>query len=335
MTAMQALFYDGNEEVHVAEVPIPEPKDGEVLVRVLHSGVCQAEFAGHYHGDGSPKVQGHEYVGRVEHVGPGVQALRPGEAVMCYTCLPCGTCSVCRAGNTCVCPHRERPGQRGGFAEYAVGPEKRFLRIPEDFLNAHGTLLLDTFGMMYHGMRGMGIGPDSCTGVVGLLSYGFGAVAIARQYGARVIAFDASPCRRGIAEELGAEVTVDSRRDDLMDVVNEFTGGDLLTEVVECNDPEIAFESLFSWARPGGHICIEGHTGREFALNPNWITLKQLTVTGTPLFEPEELPAILDLARACNNKDSIITHRPRLEEAQAALADYARGEAGKVVFDLT
>ena len=61
------------------------------------------------------------------------------------------------------------------------------------------------------------------------------------------------------------------------------------------------------------------------------------TVTGTPLFEPEQLPKIIEIARNCENKDSIITHEPRLEEseAKAALSDYANGKAGKLAFDLT
>ncbi len=332
---MKALFFDGNQQIHIADVPAPMPKEGEALVRVLHSGVCQAEFLGHYFGKGSPNILGHEYVGRVEDVGPGVTNLCPGDTVMCNPFLYCGKCSVCRAGNTAVCPNKRQPGVRGGYAKYVAEDERGFLKIPEDFVSKYGVLLLDVFGMMYNGMYRLGIDKDSYTAIFGLLSYGFGGVAIARRYGAKVIAFDSSPYRRQIAEELGAEITLDSRRQDLKQVVMEITDGELFTEAVECNDPEIPFEDMFSWTRPGGHISIMGHTGRAFSLNPNWITLKQLTVTGTPLFEPEQLPEIIEIARACENKASIITHEPRLEEAQAALNDYAAGKAGKVAFDLT
>jgi len=329
---MKALYLDGGGKVHLENVPVPSPGAGEVLVRVLHSGVCQTEIR-YYLGEGAPRILGHEFVGRVEEAGPGVEAFARGDAVMCYPSLPCGRCAVCRSGHATVCPHNT--GLRGGFAEYIAADARFFLKVPEDFANRHGVLLYDVFGMMYRGMEPLGIGPDSCTAIVGLQPYGLGGVAIARQMGARVVAFDASDYRRRIARELGADLTLDGRAENLRAAVMEATGGEFFTEVVECDDPAIPFKDLFDWVRNGGRLCLMGHTKKPISISPDWVTTRKITVSGAPRPLGEQLPEILEIARKCDKKDAIITHEPRLEDAAAALADYANGKAGKIAFDLT
>ncbi len=335
VSTMKALFFDGNQNVHVEDVPRPVAGNGEVVVRVLHSGLCQAQFRRYFADLASSEIPGHEYVGRVEEVGEDVETLAKGDAVMCYPFRPCGTCVVCRAGHSPVCPFKKQPGINGGFGEYVAAQASNFLKIPEDFVNKHGVLLLDVFGMMYRAMQPMSIHSDSITAVVGILSYGLGAIEMAKKWGARVVAFDASPYRREIGLDLGADEVVDSNRDDLTDVVMSLTDGELFTEMIECDDPFIEFKDMFLWTRPGGQLSLEGHSNRAFDFNPNWITLNELTVTGTPLFVPEELPEILKIARNCQTKDRMVTHEPRLEQGQEVLALYAAGNAGKVAFDLT
>lgn len=331
---MKALFLDGNETLRIEDVPKPSPKSGEVLVQVLHSAVCQTEYR-FYFGDGADRILGHEFVGRVVETGSDVSNLSPGDPVMCYPSLPCGTCEICQAGKSSVCTHKI--GLRGGFAEYIAADAGYFLKIPEDFATRYGTLLYDVFGLTYRGLEPLGLSANSITAVVGLLSYGLGAVAIARHYGARVIAIDASPYRLNIAKDLGAEIILNANQQDLKAQIKHMTNDENFTEVIECTAPEIPFEDLFSWTRNGGRLCILGHTNKPFMMNPNWVTTREITVSGTPRFVPDQLPDILDVTRACKNKGSIITHEPPLElsPAKEAFEDYAAGNAGKVTFDLT
>jgi threonine dehydrogenase-like Zn-dependent dehydrogenase len=147
---MRALFFDGKQQIRIGDIPVPKPGMDDVLVRVLHSAVCQTEFR-YYFGEGSPGVLGHEFVGQVEAVGPNVGCLSAGDVVMCYPSLPCGKCIVRRAGKSNVC--LQRKGLRGGFAEYLSADAGFFLKIPEDFANRYGVLLYDVFGLVYRGMQ--------------------------------------------------------------------------------------------------------------------------------------------------------------------------------------
>ena len=133
---MKALYLDGGSKLRVEDVPDPSPGPGDVLVRVLHSAVCQTEFR-YYFGEGADRILGHEFVGRVVQAGADVARLSEGDPVMCYPSMPCGVCAVCHAGKPGVCPDKQ--GLRGGFAEYIAADARYFLKVPEAFANRDGT----------------------------------------------------------------------------------------------------------------------------------------------------------------------------------------------------
>ena len=196
-----------------ADLPLPEPGPGEVRVRVAACGVCRTDL---HVADGEladpklPIVLGHEIVGRVDAVGPGVDRLRPGDRVgIPWLGWTCGVCPACRSGRENLCPYAKFTGYQrdGGYAEAVVADARYVFPIPEGYGDAEAAPLLCAGLIGYRAWAPV-------RGAARLGIYGFGAAAhivvqLARHAGQRVFAFtragDAEA--QAFARSLGAEWT--------------------------------------------------------------------------------------------------------------------------------
>lgn len=333
---MLALLFDGNCNVHIENRPEPERRDGEVMVQVTRSGVCQTDFAV-YHGSGSDRVLGSEFTGRVIETGPETMDFKKGDRVVCYPHRPCGSCAVCRAGNGYLCPVADglRDLSQGGFAEYVSLPEQFFLPLPDDIDDELGVLIPHDLGMMWYAMQSLRIKPGDLVAVAGLQPFGLGAVALAKLGTAKTVGFDVAKRRRSIAATLGADITIDSTEPCLDDRIEELTGGAMFDHVVECGEPMLQVERLVSWVRPGGKLCIMGHSGKTFQIDTESITQRDVLVTGAPRYPAHLHDDVCDLLRRCTAARSMITNRPTLKESKKDLHEYVIDRTGKVVLNMT
>ena len=125
------------------EVPTPEPREGQIRIRVTACGVCHTELdevEGRLEA-GLPVIPGHQVVGRVDALGPGSVRLKPGERVgVAWIYWACGVCAFCRAGNENLCVQFRGTGcdADGGYAEYMVVPEESAYPIPDPFTRRAG-----------------------------------------------------------------------------------------------------------------------------------------------------------------------------------------------------
>ncbi len=196
-----------------AELPLPEPGPGEVRIRVAACGVCRTDL---HVADGEltdpklPIVLGHEIVGRVDALGPGVDRFRPGDRVgIPWLGWTCGRCAACRSGRENLCPYAQFTGYQrdGGYAEAAVADARYAFPLPEGYSDAEAAPLLCAGLIGYRAWAPVRDAPR-------LGIYGFGAAAhivaqLARHAGQRVFAFtragDAEA--QAFARTLGAEWT--------------------------------------------------------------------------------------------------------------------------------
>lgn len=192
----------------VSDVPTPEPRDGEVLVRVRACGVCRTDLhviEGELPVLKSPVIPGHQVVGTVERNGKRFQAGdRVGVAWLHHTC---GKCEYCWSGRENLCEFATFTGHTvdGGYAEYIVAHEDFVYRIPDGFEDLHAAPLLCAGIIGFRCLRVSGIAPG---GILGL--YGFGAAAhvaiqVARYWNVKVLAFTRDARHQKLALELGAE----------------------------------------------------------------------------------------------------------------------------------
>ena len=191
-------------------VPIPRPREKEVLVRVMVCGICRTDLHA-VEGDiplaKSPVVPGHQIVGIVEEFGEKSGLLKPGDRVgVAWLNWACGECDFCRTGKENLCPKARFTGYHvdGGYAQYLVAPLGFTYPIPEGFSEEHAAPLLCGGVIGYRALRLSEIQPG---GVLGI--YGFGASAhiviqIAIHWGCRVLVFTRSAAHQELAKRMGA-----------------------------------------------------------------------------------------------------------------------------------
>lgn len=193
MSLMYAMQFDGvGQPLHRVERPLPEPGPGEIRVAVRACGVCRTDLHvvdGDLHGP-LPIVPGHEIVGTVDALGPGVTGFVPGERVgVPWLGHACGECRYCRSGreNLCDAPLFTGFTRDGGYASHVIADARFCFPLPEAFDDVHAAPLLCAGLIGYRAYRLAGEAP-----VIGL--YGFGAAAhilaqLALWQGRRVMAF--------------------------------------------------------------------------------------------------------------------------------------------------
>ncbi len=194
------------------EVPVPQPRAGQVLVRVRACGICRTDLhviEGELPPRKSPVIPGHQVVGVVEAAGEGATRFQPGARVgIPWLHRTCGDCEFCRAGKENLCDAPEFTGWTvdGGFADFTVAPEQFVYPIPESFADQQAAPLLCA-GII--GFRALRLAEVREQAGARLAFYGFGAAAhvaiqVARHWGISVYACTRDARHQQLALELGA-----------------------------------------------------------------------------------------------------------------------------------
>ncbi len=340
MRAMVVERY--GEPLRMAELPVPSPGPGEVLVRVLGCGVCRSDLkvaAGAMPFSPTlrlPHVPGHEISGEVAALGPGA-AGRVGDRVLVYHYWACGRCVHCQAGEENLCLRlRGWAGftTPGGFQEYLAVPDDCVLPLPANIRPEQGGPLTCALGTAYHAIvtRG-GVRAGETVAILGAGGVGLHAVQVACASGARVVAVDVQPHRLEAARAAGAQDAV-LADDGAAERIREATAGrgaDLVVDTVGHHTSLLAGASL---VRRGGRIVLVGYTARADEYPPlpsERAVLEEMSVLGSRYATRRELSRALDLV-ARGLVRPIISGEVPLERANEALAMVREDRAiGRVI----
>ena len=239
MTAYRIVRW--GEPPQLAEVPVPDPGPGDVLVEVAGNGLCHSDVSmAHIPGEIAeslgwqlPFTLGHEVGGRIAALGPGVTGLAEGEAVALVSPTSCGACSACRRGHDSACPHGlagRGYGRDGGLARYVVAPAPRAVVKLGALDPVVAGPLTDAGATSHHAVdRVVPRLPEGATAVVvGAGGLGAFAVQLLRALTpARVVAVDVNAARLAVARDFGAhEVREDVAAVGAAEVVLDFVGSD-------------------------------------------------------------------------------------------------------------
>lgn len=339
-TTMLALLKERSEPgAALREVAVPEPGEGELLIRVEAASVCGTDlhierwdpWAQENFGP-TPMIFGHEMAGTVVGLGPGTGRVRIGELVAAETHLVDWTCYQCRTGRANVCQQLRILGVHvpGTFAQYAVIPETN--AWVSEGLTAEVAALQEPMGNAVHAAFVEEIAGQSVA-VLGCGPIGLMAVAIARIAGARtVFATDINPERLTLARAMGADEVLDARSD-VATELRRMTDGDGVDVVLEMSGAEPALHQGLAAVTNGGRVSLLGtHTKPATVDLSEEIIFKGIRVygiTGRRLFETWYRTAAL-LEQGLDLMP-IITHRLPLSEFATAFDLVASGHAGKIV----
>ena len=224
---------DERQPLEAADIAVPEPQPGQLLLKVLTCGVCHTELdeiEGRTPPPVLPVVPGHQVVGVVARCGPGATRFSPGGRVgVAWIFSACGECRACVSGNENVCPEFRATGRdaNGGYAEYMTVPEQFALPIPDRFSDTQAAPLLCAGAIGYRSLRLTGIDDG---GRLGLTGFGASAHLVLKMVRHRypnspVSVFARSPEERKFALELGAAWAGDTedRSPDLLDYIIDTT----------------------------------------------------------------------------------------------------------------
>jgi propanol-preferring alcohol dehydrogenase len=196
--------------LEVAEVPVPQPGPGDVLVRVSACGVCRTDLhvtEGELEPRKSPIVPGHQVVGTVEATGAGETRFRRGDRVgIAWLHSTDGTCAYCRSGRENLCDNAAFTGWSvdGGYAEYALGAGQFVYALPEGFADLAAAPLLCAGIIGYRALRVSSIARGGRLGIYGFGAAGHVCIQVARHWGAEVYVMTRDERHRKLAAELGA-----------------------------------------------------------------------------------------------------------------------------------
>lgn len=323
-------------EVRVEEAAVPAPGPGEALVRVEVCGVCGSDALRWYVERKAPAVLGHEPVGTVMAVGPGVETVAVGDRVFVHHHAPCFACEECRRGLWSNCATwKATQLVPGGFAEYFVVPapnvERDTLRLP-DGMDWETAVFIEPLATCVRALRRQGrLEVGDAVLVVGLGSMGLLLTSLARAYGAgQVFGSDFVAERRERALRRGADVAFDPDAEDVVTAVRDATGGRGADVVVVCPGAPAAIRAGIGAAAPGGRVvCFTPLApGQELTLDPFALYFREITLTQSYSCGPDETrEALRLLAEGVVEATSLITHRDGLDGVGTAL-DRAAGVGG-------
>ena len=211
------LFCTEPGRLELRDLPLPEPGDGEALIRVAGCGLCHTDI-GFYTGavrtrHALPLVLGHEVAATVLTAPPGFEHLA-GRRVIVPAVLPCGTCALCAEGRDTACSAQVMPGNdiHGGFASHMIVPARHLVPLPADlgrYRLEELAVVADAVTTPYQALRRAELAAGDLAVVIGVGGIGTFAVQVARALGAEIAAIDIAAARREAAASLGARWTFD------------------------------------------------------------------------------------------------------------------------------
>ncbi|KQT11672.1 MULTISPECIES: alcohol dehydrogenase AdhP [unclassified Bradyrhizobium] len=338
-TMKAAVVHEFGKPLSIEEVPIPAPGRGEVLVKIVASGVCHTDLhaaAGDWPVKPKPPfIPGHEGAGIVAAVGPGVVGLKEGDAVgTAWLHDACGRCEFCGTGWETLCEAQHMSGYtvNGSFAEYAIGAADYVARLPKNGDFAALAPILCAGVTTYKGIKETEARPGEWIAISGIGGLGHIAVQYAKAMGLHVAALDVTEEKLALARQLGAEVTVNSKSPDAAAQVVKATGGGAHGVLVTAVSVP-AFAQALKLVRRKGTIALNGLPPGDFPTPIFDVVLKRITIRGSIVGTRKDLAEAVQFATEGKVKAHI--HKAKLEDINTIFSDLGSGKVdGRMVMTL-
>jgi L-iditol 2-dehydrogenase len=255
---MRVAMYYHNNDVRLEELPVPRIGPGELLVKVMASGICGSDVMEWYRIQKAPRVLGHEIAGVVVETGTGVEKYRVGDRVFVSHHIPCNTCHYCLRGYHTACETLHTTNyDPGGFAEYIRVPRLNVDRgvfvLPEAVTFDQG-VFVEPLACVVRGQRIAGLRPGQSVLILGSGISGLLHLLLARALGAgRIFATDVSDYRLEAARRMGADAAFHAS-DDVPARLREHNKGKLAELVIVCTGALSAFQQALQSVDRGGTV---------------------------------------------------------------------------------
>ena len=285
-TMKAAVVRAFGQPLRIEEVPVPEVLPGQILVKVVATGVCHTDLHA-ASGDWPvkphlPLIPGHEGVGFVAAVGAGVRGVVEGDRVgVPWLHTTCGHCEHCMSGWETLCDHQQMTGYtvNGSFAEYVLADPAYVARLPPDVGFPEIAPILCAGVTVYKGLKVLGCKAGDWVAISGIGGLGHLAVQYARAMGFHVIAIDIDDRKLALAKSLGAHMTINATDDDAVAQVQRTIKG--AHGVLVTAASRSAFAQALGMLHKRGTMSLVGLPPGDFALPIFDVVLNAKTVRGS------------------------------------------------------
>ncbi|WP_125105881.1 alcohol dehydrogenase AdhP [Gulosibacter massiliensis] len=316
---------------------LPEPGPNQALVKLVTSGVCHTDLHA-AEGDwpvkpSPPFVPGHEGVGEVVAVGPGVTDVKVGDMVgNAWLWSGCGSCEYCETGWETLCEQQRNGGYSvdGSFGDHMIVDTRYAARIPEGADPVEVAPVLCAGVTVLKALKRTEARPGQWVAITGIGGLGHIAIQYAKALGLRVAAVDIADEKLELARKHGAEITVNAKNEDPIEAIQKATGG--VHGVVVTAVHPAAFGQAIGFARRGGTIVFVGLPAGDFPAPIFEVVLKGLTIRGSIVGTRRDLKEALEFYARGLIHPTVAT-RP-LEEINEVFDEMRQGKIdGRVVID--
>lgn len=335
MTAMRAARLHAPHVVRVDEVPAPVPQAGEVLVRVDRVGVCGSDvhlFQGHRPAP-YPLIMGHEGLGWIEAVGPGVSANRKGQRVVVEPNVACGACAWCRRGRGAICSNKRSLGVNvpGALAEYVTLPATHAWPVP-DALSWQDAVLIEPLAVAVHAVAVSRLIPGDAALVLGCGTIGLALTRLLATVHVGVYAIDLDERRVDAARRAGARETAVMPRATAAGLAQQVYAEAAWPVIFECSGTASGAAWCLEAVPRGGTVVLLGLATEAVPLQPLRVVREGIAITGSIIYDhPDDFRRAISLASGSLRIGDLVESEFPMDEVEEALRAAGGALAGKTV----
>ena len=298
-----AILHEFKKPLTIEDVVRPTPAAHEVLIEVQACGVCHSDL---HVADGDwpqlipitkrPLILGHEITGCVVEKGGSVNHLELGDRVgVPWVHWTCGECEFCREGNENRCVKQQITGVTvdGGYAEFVKAPASHALKIPDELSCIDAAPLFCAGVTVYRALKHAGIQPGQRLAVFGVGGLGHLAVQIGQGLGATISAIDVSDEKLEHARGLGASVTLNATKDNVVKELRR-TGG--VHAALVTSAAKAAYDMAFPAVRPGGILLVVGLPSDSICFQPIQMAAGEVHIQASSVGTRQDMREVLAMA---------------------------------------
>src|ERR671918_765712 len=347
-----ARIIEINQPLQIYESKTPKPRGSQVLVKVQSSGVCHSDihlWEGGYEGPQGqflkttdrgvkyPLTPGHEIAGVVDSLGEQTEGFAKNEKVLVYPWIGEGLCPACRTGEENLCDKPRSLGvyNDGGYADYVIVPSYRYLVKIGNDMDTDTSAPLACAGLTSYGaVKNANLKPDGNVVIVGTGGLGLMAIQLIRAVtGAKITAMDLDDKKLEVAKKAGADIIVNSKKEDPTKAVMELTdklGADAVIDFVNATK---SVETDMQFLRRRARLVLVGLFGGELRLSLVSMPTRAYKIIGSYTGSIQDLVELVSLAERGVIKP-LVSNRFKLDQATEALTMLKEGKiAGRGVIN--
>lgn len=334
------LGYDG---MYLEDIAEPTLEDNHVKIKVKFTGICGTDihtYKGEYANAKLPLVLGHEFSGEVVEIGSKVTKVKVGDRVTSETTFTtCGECIYCQSKDYNLCPHRKGLGTQinGSMAEYVVSREESVHILPDNVSYEAGALTEPVACVVHAALEKTTIDKNEVVLVLGPGPIGILLAQVVKAQGSKVIMTGITPDTKRLefAKEIGVDLTIDTMKEDLKEILDRETDGNGPDKIFDCTGAVPAVNQALPLIKKKGTFVQVGiFKDHVTPIDTNAIIQREINYVGCRSQKPSSWPIALKLlSDGSINTDKMITSKFKLDEFQEAFKAVMAGEDMKVLVE--